>query len=78
MMDPDHQIFLVKTFPTSGKAKDYYDLINQDSIVFKGMTPQDYQLLPISEDNFSVFYSKEKKIDEYRNFFLDNYIRKKE
>ncbi|MBI4945701.1 MAG: tetratricopeptide repeat protein [Bacteroidetes bacterium] len=80
LMDLDHQLFIVKSFPLSGKAKDYYDFINQDSVVFKGVSPQDYQIFPISTDNFSIFYKdkNDKKIDEYRNFFLDNYFRKKE
>jgi hypothetical protein len=78
LMDMDHQIFMVKSFPVSGKAKDYYDFINQDSVVFKGISPQDYQIFPISTDNFSVFYKGKKNIEEYRNFFLDNYFRKKE
>jgi hypothetical protein len=77
LMDMDHQMFLVKSFPVSGKAKDYYDFINQDSVVFKGISPQDYQIFPISIDNFPAFY-KAQKIDEYRNFFLDHYFRKKE
>ena len=80
LLDMDHQIFMVKSFSLSGKAKDYYDFINQDSVVFKGLSPQDYQIFPISTDNFSAFYKNknDKKIDEYRNFFLDNYFRKKE
>jgi len=77
LLDMDRQIFMVKIFPTSGKAKDYYDFINQDSVVFKGISPEDYQIFPISTDNFSIFY-KSKKVEEYRNFFLDNYFRKKE
>jgi tetratricopeptide (TPR) repeat protein len=80
LLDMDHQLFMVKKFPLSGKAKDYYDFINQDSVVFKGLSTKDYQIFPISTENFATFYKdkKEKKIDEYRNFFLDHYFKKKE
>ncbi|MBI4930781.1 MAG: tetratricopeptide repeat protein [Bacteroidetes bacterium] len=75
LMDMEHQIVSVKTFSTAGKAKDYFDLINQDSKVFKDISPEDYQIFPISSDNYVVFYQL-KNINEYRKFFSDNYYKK--
>ena len=64
-------------FPTAGNAKDYFDLINQDSKVFRDISRDDYEVFPISADNFSVFY-KEKRTQEYLQFFTENYLKKKE
>ncbi len=77
LMDMEHQIVSVKGFPTAAKAKDYYDLINQDSKVFSDILPEEYQVYPISSDNFSVFY-KAKKIEEYKRFFTDHYLKSKQ
>jgi len=77
MLDMEHQIVVIKSFPAAENAKDYYDLINQDSKVFKDIPPEEYQLFPISNDNFPVFYN-EKKTEEYKTFFTDNYLKKKD
>jgi len=77
LMDMEHQIVSIKHFPVAAKAKDYYDLINQDSKVFKDIPPEEYQIFPISTDNFSIFY-QEKKPDEYKKFFTENYLKKKD
>ncbi|MEK6614666.1 MAG: tetratricopeptide repeat protein [Bacteroidota bacterium] len=77
LMDMEHQIVSIKSFPVSSKAKDYFDLINQDSKVFRDISPEEYQIFPITTDNFSVFY-QEKKTEEYKRFFTENYLKKKE
>ena len=77
MVDMERQWVLVKSFPLSDKAKDYFDLINQDSKVFSDISPEEYQVFPISANNYTVFY-KEKNIPEYQKFFAENYKKKKE
>lgn len=77
MLDMEYQIVTIKSFPVAAKAKDYYDFINQDAKVFKDIPPEEYQIFPISNDNFPVFYN-EKKTEEYKKFFTENYLNKKE
>ena len=76
LMDMEHQVVSIKSFPASAKAKDYFDLINQDSKVFQSMIPADYEIFAISTGNFQVYY-KDKKTEEYRKFFTENYLKKK-
>jgi hypothetical protein len=52
-------------------------MINQDAKVFKDVSTEDYQIFPISAENFTVFYQL-KKPEEYKKFFRENYIKKKE
>jgi tetratricopeptide (TPR) repeat protein len=77
MMDMEHKIVSIKKFPSAAKAKDYYDLINQDSKVFKDISTEEYELYPITTENFTVLY-QQKKLEEYKKFFTENYLRKKE
>ena len=77
LIDMEHQIVTVKTFPLASKAKDYYDLLNQDAKVFNNITPEEYEIFPITMDNFTVLY-RTKKTDEYKTFFTENYLKKKE
>jgi len=77
MMDMERQVISVKNFPASGKAKDYYDLINQDSKVFQDLTTAEYQVFPISTENFAILY-QQKKIEEYKTFFAENFLKKKD
>lgn len=77
LMDQERHLVIIKSFSTAAKAKDYYDLINQDSKVFKDIEPREYQLYPISTDNFAIFY-KDKKMDEYNRFFTEHYNKVKE
>lgn len=77
LFDMLNQVVVIKNFPGSSKAKDYYDMINQDNKVFKDISPADYKVFSISADNYAVFY-KHKNIREYEEFFAENYKKKKE
>lgn len=77
LLDMLNQVVVVKSFAGAAKAKDYHDLINQDSKVFKDIPPADYKVFPISADNYTVFY-KLKNVTEYEKFFVDNYKKKQE
>lgn len=77
MVNMESQIVYVKSFPVASKAKDYYDLMNQDSKVFKDILVSEYKVFPISSENFTILY-KEKKFEEYQHFFTNNYLKKKE
>jgi len=77
MMDVETQVVYVKSFSVASKAKDYFDIINQDSKVFMDILISEYKVFPISSENFTVLY-KEKKMDEYQIFFTDNYLKKKD
>jgi hypothetical protein len=77
LMDMEHQVISIKHFLSSAKAKDYYDLINQDSKVFKDIAPEEYQVYPISSENFAILY-QQKKTEEYKLFFTEKFINKKD
>jgi len=76
MMGTETHIIIIKSFVTSTKAKDYFDLIDQDAKVFKGIARKEYEIFPITPDNFSIFY-KEKKMAEYKSFFEQYYLAKR-
>ena len=71
IMDTTNIIY-VTFFENAGKAKDYYDLLNQDSKVFSDISPDQYTILPISKENFPILF-KEKNIDGYKKFYQQFY-----
>jgi tetratricopeptide (TPR) repeat protein len=75
MIDMEHQVISINLFPSPSKAKDYYDLLNQDSKVFQGLTPEEYQVYPISSTNLAILY-QQKKTEEYKQFFIENFLKK--
>lgn len=73
VFDKANKIIIIEPFTLASKAKDYYDLLNQDSKVFKDIPIDSYKVFPISMDNFTILI-KDKNIDEYNKFFISNFV----
>lgn len=73
MLNMEYRIVNVGSFPTAAKAKDYFDLINQDAKVFMGFKPEEYKVYPITSENYATFY-KLKSISEYAQFFTEHFL----
>lgn len=70
LLDPEHQIVLIKEFPNSTKALFYNDAITpQAGTLGNGMG---LKILVISKTNFSQFF-KDKDVAAYEQFFSENY-----
>lgn len=67
IMDTTNIVY-VTFFESAAKAKDYHDLLNQDSKVFSDIPPGQYTILPISKENFPILF-KEKNLDGYKKFY---------
>ena len=76
LLDLEHPLVSINSFFSSSKAKDYYDLINQNRNIFSGVPHKDYHVFPISLENFAIFYSN-KNIEEYKKFFQEHYLKSK-
>jgi tetratricopeptide (TPR) repeat protein len=66
------QLVTVKTFDGKEKAMNYYNFMKENKNAFKDLLPGTYQTIVISADNYTIFY-KEKNIDEYKQFFSQNF-----
>lgn len=72
-LDSGHQIITVKPFEGKAKAMDYLNFMkNKERDVFKDLQPGSYQSFIISADNYTILY-KEKNIEEYNQFFTQNF-----
>ncbi|MCC7224256.1 MAG: hypothetical protein IT273_11075, partial [Chitinophagales bacterium] len=70
LLDPEHQIVLIKEFSNSTKALFYNDAITpQAGTLGNGMG---LKILVISKTNFSQFF-KDKDVAAYEQFFGENY-----
>ena len=74
---PTEALIFVTGFKETKKAMDYYDAILGDTTVFAGIDLQTTNQFIISQKNFGRFY-QQKEIPPYVQFFLNNYILKKD
>ncbi len=75
LLGPKEHLVYVETFVDEAKAMDYYATIKQNQDVFEGIEKANYQHFVISSANFPIFYQF-KDVDEYLEFFQDNYLKK--
>jgi tetratricopeptide (TPR) repeat protein len=71
MLDSNNDFILITSFKNLKEAKTYYEFLVQSDYVFGGMNKNDYQLYPISETNYPVFF-QQKNLDEYKEFWEAN------
>lgn len=75
LLDPNHQLVLVKPFTTRTLALDYYNLVKSNTKVFNDLQPGGYQVFAISTENFAILF-KDKDVAAYKLFFEQNVIKK--
>ena len=71
-LDLSHQLVSVKSFNGKAKAMDYYNFFKNKPDVFKDLQQGTYQSFIISAENYIPFY-KDKNIEEYQQFFTQNF-----
>jgi hypothetical protein len=62
----------IKNFKNAQDAMEYSEEIDSKGNLFKPLTPDDYQIIVITNDNFSKL-QKSGDVEEYRNFYEENY-----
>jgi tetratricopeptide (TPR) repeat protein len=62
----------IKNFKNAQDAMEYSEEIDSKGNLFKPLTPDDYQIIVITNDNFAKL-QKSGDVEEYRNFYEENY-----
>jgi tetratricopeptide (TPR) repeat protein len=71
----EYQIIQIKEFPDKARSMTYYEFVKGDKEVFKEVPSSSAEVFTISNENFRAFF-KEKTTDEYKEFFLNYYLKK--
>lgn len=71
-----HQFLVVREFPNSRKAMEYYTLFNNSTELLKGMPADKYHKFVISKDNYNKCYDQ-KLLTAYVEFFKTDYLNTK-
>jgi len=71
-LDITHQMVSVKTFEGKDKAMDYFDALDSRKNVVADLEKGSFQIFVISLENYAIFY-KDKNIEEYEQFFTQNF-----
>ena len=72
LLDKDHHIVLVKPFQGMAAAADYKSAFTSDQTTLKDLNAAGYDVFLISKANYITLF-KSKAIDDYLQFFKDNY-----
>lgn len=73
-LDNTRQVITVINFEDKEKAILYYNAIKNNTTIFGKLKPADYTQFVISVDNYPSMYKK-KDVENYYQFFLDNYFK---
>lgn len=68
MLDTERGMVSISLFKNVQEAKDYVTSMFLTDYIFGGMNQNDYSVLPISRENYPIFYD-EKDLDTYRRFW---------
>ncbi len=71
-LDLQHQLVSVKTFEGKESAMNYYNFFKSKPATFTDLVSGTYQYFIISAENYTTFY-KDKNVNEYQEFFTENY-----
>lgn len=71
-LDITNQLVSVKSFDGKEHAMQYYNFFKDNTSAFKDLQPGTYQSFIISSENYITFY-KDKNIQEYQQFFSQNF-----
>ena len=72
LLDPEHQIVVVKEFANADKAKIYYETLLSQKDATVNVKDADYKIFYISKNNFNQFF-KDKDTATYIDYFNDMY-----
>lgn len=71
MLSDALNVLSLGSFNNEQEAKDYITSMFLTDYIFGGLSTDDYSVLPISVNNFSIFL-REKLLDDYKTFLEDN------
>lgn len=75
-LDQENQMMIVNTFASAEKALNYYNTLINQKVLLKYLPAANTKHFVISNDNFQKFY-KNKGVEQYQEFFGENYLKKK-
>ncbi|MEK7253722.1 MAG: hypothetical protein AAB316_03190, partial [Bacteroidota bacterium] len=67
-------LIAIRRYKDKKEAMDYYDTVGKNKSDFLDVGKFDYELFPISQDNYRELL-RVKNVDEYRGFFEANYLK---
>ena len=73
LLDPEHQVVLIKQFPDAQKAMIFYKSVKNKEVEVMEGADVGYQIFVISKSNFTQYF-KQKDANAYMEFFLENYV----
>ncbi len=76
VLDPEHQVVMVKKFKDQAASMDYYNNLKSHPDIFAWLGTGNYQAMVISTENFPLFL-KNKDTVGYKKFFDDTILNKK-
>lgn len=68
MLNEGNDIITINEFENLNEANLYFTNIKSSDYVFGGMNETDFEIYPISVNNYPIFY-REKNLGEYKEFF---------
>jgi hypothetical protein len=69
-----YPLIAIRRFKDKAEAMSYYDTVKKNQGDFLDKSKFDYEVLPISQDNYKELL-KSKNLDQYRKFFSLNYLK---
>jgi hypothetical protein len=73
LLDPQHQIILVKEFNNADKAKVYYNALVAQRATVLNLTEKEAPIFYISKTNFNQYF-KDKDTNAYLEYFGEAYL----
>lgn len=72
MLNASQSLVIVQPFQSAGQAKIYMNNVKKESILFRDFSNEKVEYFIISESNFEKL-KKDKKVEEYQNFYKKHY-----
>ncbi|MEZ4883134.1 MAG: tetratricopeptide repeat protein [Chitinophagales bacterium] len=74
LLDPEHQVVLIKQFDNADKAMIYYKTVKNKEVEVMQGADVGYQFFVISKSNFTQYF-KQKDANAYMEFFMSKYVK---
>ncbi|MEN9522411.1 MAG: hypothetical protein RL065_788 [Bacteroidota bacterium] len=72
LLNTSTEMCVIKTFKNADDAIDFTEEIDAKNTLFKPLTPDDYQIIAVSLDNYAKL-QKSGNVEEYRLFYEEKY-----